>query len=658
MKLKKVKITNFRSIENSEVFEISDLTCLVGKNEAGKTAILHALNGVNPFRDYKYDKTRDYPRKNLSKFDELHPDGGSIVAKTWWELNEEDLSILRETFGPNAITSNEVVVSSYMGEKVTKTWTVNIDEKQVINWLCEKYGLNGTEKLVIKEAGTSVQAAETLRMHTGITENQKKVLDVIDAYRDREVLKAAIDLLNKRMPKFFYTSHFERMAGEISLTKLNHDKANQRVSTGDRIFMDFLEYAGTSIEELNKATKREELIAKCEGASNEITDEIFEFWSQNEALSVKIDIGEGKSGDEAPFNSGTVVKIRIDNRNHRVSVPLSERSAGFIWFFSFLSQFKQLKKEAGNAILLLDEPGLTLHGKAQSDLLRYIMERLLPDHQVVYTTHSPFMVPANKLAAIRVVEDVVEWKDQRKPIVHGTKVSSDILSVNKDTLFPLQGHLGYEITQSLFIGQNTLLVEGPSDILYLQVLSQALNDKKRTGLDPRWTICPSGGLDKIHSFAALFGGNKLNVAVLTDFAIGDRKKIEQLKQSQILKSSQIFTVADFLDKDEGDIEDILEPEIYSEILNKAYALDGENIVTPEKLSGSQPTTVRIVKQSENLFKLMKGEVPNFDHYAPANWLLRNSSLLMRDEPAMQKTLDTAEKIFKSLNELLFQSAIL
>jgi predicted ATPase len=40
---------------------------------------------------------------------------------------------------------------------------------------------------------------------------------------------------------------------------------------------------------------------------------------------------------------------------------------------------------------LLDEPGLTLHGKAQADLLRYIEQRLLPDHQVIYSTHSPFM---------------------------------------------------------------------------------------------------------------------------------------------------------------------------------------------------------------------------------------------------------------------------
>ena len=76
-----------------------------------------------------------------------------------------------------------------------------------------------------------------------------------------------------------------------------------------------------------------------------------------------------------------------------MSVPFSERSAGFIWFFSFLVKFAQVRKGGGSLILLLDEPGLTLHGKAQADLLRYFGEKLAPKHQVIFTTHSPFMVP-------------------------------------------------------------------------------------------------------------------------------------------------------------------------------------------------------------------------------------------------------------------------
>lgn len=652
MKLIKARARNFRSIEDSNEFEISNLTCLVGKNEAGKTALLHAFYGLKPFRKYSYEKIRDYPRRYLSRFDERNPDGTSEVIRTWWELSDAEVKLIEGTFGEDALNSNVFDVNAGIGFDGTR-WNLDVNEKVIIEHLFKKYKLNAAEQSPLKSVESTKKLAEVLDGIEARTEKQQSVFEEVNSFRENRVVLAIIDLLSSKMPKFFYTSHFERMSGEISLQKLAQDKQQDNVSPGDQIFLDFLEYAGTSLEELEGASRYEQLKAQCEGASNDITDEIFEFWSQNEALSVKIELGEGKSQDPPPFNAGNIAKIRIDNQNHRVSVPLSERSAGFVWFFSFLSQFKQLRKVAGNTIILLDEPGLTLHGKAQADLLRYIVERLLPNHQVIYTTHSPFMVPAEQLANVRVVEDVVELDGSRRGgVVHGTKVSSDVLSVDKDTLFPLQGHLGYELTQSLFIGKNTLLVEGPSDILYLQALSQALKNRSRQGLSQDWTICPTGGIDKILSFASLFGGNRLNIAVLCDLAHGDKKKVERLKESQILKSNQVYTVADFTGKSESDVEDIFHPELYCDILNNAYSLTAETVVDVSRLTESTPKTERLVKQAENVFKLMPEEVSEFDHFTPSYWVLNNPSILEGDSERVALTLDTAESIFKALNALL------
>lgn len=107
------------------------------------------------------------------------------------------------------------------------------------------------------------------------------------------------------------------------------------------------------LEDADKATVEKRfgagvLKAKCEAASNEITEEIFQFWSQNNALEVIIEIDNAKPKDPAPFNAGMVADIRIKNTNHKATLPLSERSAGFVWFFSFLAQLKQLKKTLGN----------------------------------------------------------------------------------------------------------------------------------------------------------------------------------------------------------------------------------------------------------------------------------------------------------------------
>jgi predicted ATP-dependent endonuclease of OLD family len=442
------------------------------------------------------------------------------------------------------------------------------------------------------------------------------------------------------------------MSGEISLVQLAKHKEQGTITDGDQIFLDFIEYAGTSIEELRETKKYEELVAKCEAASNDITDEMLEFWSQNDALSIKIDIGEGKPSDPAPFNNGTIVKIRIYNENHRASVPLSERSAGFVWFFSFLSQFKQLSKTAGNVVLLLDEPGLTLHGKAQSDLLRYIKERLLSEHQVIFTTHSPFLVPANQLSNVRVVEDVVQYPKERKgkPTILGTKVTAEVLSVDGDTLFPLRSHLGYEITQSLFIGENTLLVEGPGDILFLQAASHALRKRGKRGLDERWTVCPSGGIDKVQSFASLFSGNRLNIAVLTDYGDGDKKKVERLRQSQILNSSQVFTTSEFTGLDESDVEDFFEPSLYAKLLNLAFEVPPADSIDAAKLKAAA-TTCRVVKQAEALFKLLP-QLKDFDHFSPAAYLIRHLELLEGEDADVKATLEKFQTCFDRLNSLL------
>ncbi|WP_257645856.1 hypothetical protein [Ottowia beijingensis] len=196
---------------------------------------------------------------------------------------------------------------------------------------------------------------------------------------------------------------------------------------------------------------------------------------------------------------------------------------------------------------------------------------------------------------MRIVEDVVIEKQGKRPEVQGTKVRSDVLEVNNDTLFPLQGALGYEVTQSLFIGANTWLVEGPSDILYLQVVSQALAKRRRTALDPKWTLCPSGGIDKIAPFVRLFGGNRINVAVLSDIANGDKTKIENLKKADILKAGHFYTCSDFTNQSESDVEDLFDIDLFVEMLNGAYNPPVTNVVTKEALMAAAPTA-RIVKK--------------------------------------------------------------
>jgi hypothetical protein len=227
-----------------------------------------------------------------------------------------------------------------------------------------------------------------------------------------------------------------------------------------------------------------------------------------------------------------------------------------------------------------------------------------------------------------------------------------VYSKDEDTLFPLQGALGYEITQTLFVGKRTLLVEGPSDIVYLNALSYALKGRRRIGLDTRWTLCPSGGIGNIRAFVSLFGGNKIDVTVLADQSKGEKRKIEELRKSAILKAGRVFTIADFTGKGESDVEDILDPTLFVRIVNAAFRLPAANALTVEVLTKADPNTERQVLKAEAAFKVLPPDLPTYDHFSPAAWLLQNPKELEGESPEILQTLNRAEEMFKTVNAVL------
>ena len=654
MKLISARVTNFRSVEDSGEFTLDRATCLVGKNEAGKTAILSALAGLNPYEDVvTFDKERDYPRRFLADYDSRHADEEALVVTTKWELDDAQVSAIAEQFGAEALTSRVVTISRSYGD----TWPavlISLNEADAIKHFVAEERLNAAEAAALSRATTSSGLRATLKAISEPTEKQTRIVARLDALPGKSVINAIGQIVRDGLPQFMYFSHYDRMEGQLQLSTFEQRRVGQvgsPITPGEKVFIDFLEYAGTSLKEINDANTYEGLNARCEAASNRITEQLLEYWTQNPHLDIDVRVTKGEPNDPPPFNTGVVARARVRNNIHKVSVPFSERSAGFIWFFSFLVKFAQVRKQATDLFLLLDEPGLTLHGKAQADLLRYFDENLVPHHQVIFSTHSPFMVPADELETVRIVEDRITIGRNGRPQSEGTKVSADVLVVDPDTLFPLQGALGYDITQSLFVGKNTLLVEGPSDILYLNAFSAELGRRGRTTLDPRWTICPAGGIDKIQSFVGLFSGQNLHIAALTDFARGDRKKHDNLQRSGLLQGDRLKTFATVLGAEEADVEDIFSPATYSALINAAFRLNDAERASAEGLAAADDKTTRLVKQAEAHFRTLSPETPEFDHYTPADWLIRNPAFLS-EAPGAEATLERADKVIAAVNGML------
>jgi energy-coupling factor transporter ATP-binding protein EcfA2 len=652
MRLQKARVTNFRCVDDSTEFTLDDITCLVGKNEAGKTALLQALYRLNPHVEAhaKFDRENDYPRRALLDFDERHPDGKAIAIRTWWELSDEDVEAVEEVLGERALKSKQIQVSrGYTGSQI---WELEVDEPVVLDHLVSEAELHAEEGAEAKKTGSIEQLKKWVEQQGGNASERHKALKALldEGFKRGKASLAAIDILSERMPKFVFFSQYDRMLGRVSLEQVSQHETQNKLDDDERVFLAFLALVGTSTKELAALNQFEPMIARLEAASIKISSEIFNYWTQNRHLKVQFRLDTGKPGDPAPFNAGTVLRTRVLNLHHDVTVGFDDRSTGFVWFFSFLVLFSQVRKTHGDRlVILLDEPGLSLHAKAQTDLLRYFEEKLKPKYQVVYSTHSPFMVPTDNLMRARTVEDIVRrGPDGQVTEVLGTKVSGDVLSTDRDTLFPLQGALGYEITQSLFVGKHTLLVEGPSDLLYLKAFSEELRARGKAPLDPRWVICPTGGVDKVAAFMALFGGNNLNVAVLVDLATGQKKKVDEFRRMKLLKDNRILTANTYAGQVEGDTEDILGKQMYPALVNGAYALPAGQQVAAGPAAGA----VRILEHVEAHFRTLPPGVAEFDHFRPSDYLMQNRTQLLAALPDAAAAVERFEKLIKDINALL------
>jgi len=635
MKLKRARVTNYKSIDDSTWVDFENVTCLVGKNESGKTAFLHALRNLSPVEGVtagNFD-ILDYPRKGYAKYKHTHEAAPATVTSAEFELTDQELATLEKVYGKGVLKSKQVILSK--NYKNARTCDFQTDEKAVVRHLVANSGLSAEFSAQAALEPTVDSLIAYLEVMPDKPPSANEMLTQLKERHKKDLIQQIInEYMVKWLPRFFYFDDYSVMQGRISIQNLLAKRAQKQIDASDETFLALLDLVGVDLKEVGDEKNYERLKAALEAGSISITDEMFKFWSQNKQLEVEFDLSNANPADSAPLNAGTILHVRIKNNRHRVTVPFDQRSKGFVWFFSFLTYFSQLEGKT-DLVLLLDEPGLSLHAKAQSDFLRFIEERLAPKYQVVYTTHSPFMIDSGHLERTRTVQDLDET---------GTTVSADVLKNDKDTVFPLQAALGYDLAQTLFIGPNCLLVEGPSDLIYLQLLNDAAAKVGKTQLDPRWVIIPVGGADKISTFLSLLGANKLNVAVLMDVSAKDKQRISNLQANGLLGRSSLVQINEFTGTADADIEDLFDPDFYVELVNGAYKL-ATKLTTAALVAGNP----RVVKRVEDYFS--KSGLGTFSHYKPSVYFLKQQENLTALNAA---TVAKASKMFDRLNALLAQ----
>lgn len=634
--LKKATIYKYKCIENEQTFEIEpDITVLVGMNESGKTSLLEALAKVNYFdssdADYHFDMTRDYPRKQKKAAEKS---GQPIEAvELFYEIDDSLLQAIEQDISMEF----KQKIFSYT-KKYDNRATVNIDMLDTSSFITAKLNAmkvtddkyitlfsgikNQTEfDAAIKTLtanGESTECLATLKELRSYLANENNWKSPISEYIWRKHIKPQI-------PKFMYYDDYYMLPSRISIDKIN-DK--QALDSSEKTARALLELADIDAANLIDADSYEDFKAELEATQAIISEELFKYWSANQNLRIQFDIDkvEKKESSNNHRIVDHVLDIRVANLRSMVSLPLANRSKGFNWFFSFLVWFKKIQEDKNSPyILLLDEPGLNLHAMAQHDLLRFI-EDLASEYQIIYTTHSPFMIESDKLQRVRTV---LEKQD-------GTHVSDCLQEKDPNTIFPLQAALGYTIAQNLFVSPKNLLVEGIADLVYLNLLSNTLAVLGRVSLKNDITIVPVGGADKIATFISLLRGNDLNMLCLLDTFTDQSAKarLDNLITQNIIKDKRIMFYHDVLKVPFADVEDLFSDADYLMLYNGAFSKH----IAHDDIDATEP----IMKQLKK-----KNGGKEFNHYTPANYLAKNAAAI----ELSGETLDNFERLFKAVNKL-------
>ena len=577
MKLKEIIIKKYRHIKNQKIKIEKDITVLVGKNETGKTSILQAIAKSNYYDDtLEFNTDFDYPKNEIG--DDKKSDKYVIECK--YRLSDELVTQIIDSYGENVFDENEIKFSYQYDGTITYP-NPKLDINQFIK---NKFGNNINQSLIEKIAKCkNIGEFETIiekievgdDLNNGFEELKnyfvKQDFDTFDFLTEHFFQK----FINNRIPKFIYHEDYPEVPYEINLNSVV--RKDTHYINKKEIIDALFNLGDIDPEDLLNIRTTEEYHIKLEEAEAKITNALRKYWKTNENLRIEL------------LPRDTILTIRIIDFNGKIL--LKNASKGFRWFLSFLIFFESIINESNEYILLLDEPGLHLHPTAQNELKEFLSD-LSEKVQIIYTTHSPFMIP-DDYYKIRTVSK------QNNNI----RISESIQPDDESTL-PLQGALGYTLSQNFFINKKNLIVEGISDVRYLNKMSKILKSANRRGIDENICMVATKGITKVPTLLSLMNSNNLICVCLLDTPnrIKVKNSIDKTIKEGIIKDENVKYFDDYIDNEKADIEDIFTKNDYLKLYNETFK---ENIELND-LKSNEPQILNkikyFLKSNEKYFK--------------------------------------------------------
>jgi predicted ATP-dependent endonuclease of OLD family len=681
MKLKTFRITNFKTIEDSGVITCHDVTAFVGKNEAGKTSLLRALSKLKPTDGVGYDGLREFPRKRFT--DEFKKADWPVVEATFVLDAAETASLAQVT--PLLAAAKEVEITrSYSGRysvgftpipkgnpvaqgpwatalkaavnvvdgilpKMQDTWTPEQQQQAKNHWATSQKAMKTHLQAEAANPKTPDKARITATRDLIVQHTQEEwsrtpmnthiaaLNGFVEAVENEEKLGSGRQWVVDHMPSFLYFDDYNRLGADIYLPEFLRRIESGTKAAETRVQMAVFKHVNAEIKELtnlgvhnrhqtpgadaNIQRQIDELNIRANSAEMQMTEKFTNWWLQR------------RHRFHYQFN-GDYFRIWVSDDQNESKVEFEQRSQGFQYFFSFYLLFlTEAGEQHKNCILLLDEPGLHLHGTAQGKLLQFFDKLAASGNQIIYSTHSPFLIDGDHLERARAVYETPE----------GTKVSDDVWPKDDDSLFPLQAALGYSICQSLFISKKQIVVEGPTDFMLLLALNGALPQDKR--IAQGIIMLPIGGATNFAPFAALLSSHGVKFVAIPDAdSAGKEAKVKLDKLRKLIGEDKGRIAAyDTLTGNSKieELEDIIPEDYYIAAVAKAYPKAKLTFTKEEK--SKTPSVVDRCKER------VKASGEKLDKLVPIQSIVSDIHGKASAVPA--ELYRVAETIFANLNKL-------
>jgi len=592
VRLRKFRVRAYRCIHDSGEIRVGDLAAFVGRNESGKTTILEALTLLN----------KEQYLSELDLCDELIDDLKSEVrlAEGDFTLNHEETKLLKETF-PNIPEIKKIKIFRTNTNPIPQ---YDFGDVEISN--AENSGLNSWENFreqvnvfldtipnhirikldVAFFEGGAPETEEIFRNAMAEFGNNLHVLAVDETKIVSEWEKIAenpnTDFQNllvgttEKMalenfieinlhPRFVYFSDYKKIIGNINLNEYSKERTSSIEYTEDEFdkaeTVDNLFYlAELDVDELEECKNSpSQLIKLLNTCSKRLTEKLNPAW-KGDAIHV-----------ELRLNPNNVMSVVISDVHKDGTVTntglLNRRAEGFKWTFSFIVNFaaETQKAELKEAILLLDEPARNLHPTQQrgiSDLLK----NLAGSNQVLYATHSPYMIfdyaPGNLL--------VVELEKKK----HLSRIFYDYWNADDTTLTPILYGLSRGLVESIVdreIGYNSrpvIIVETIVDTLYLNAFDKFLEDPN-ISMNPL-NIVAAYNKNSVLPLAIFYRNHGYNTFVLLDNTEESKDISGKLIANEFSKVQTIFFEQS--GKSLQSIEDYILPDDYLYAVNQTYGI--------------------------------------------------------------------------------------